>query len=87
MPLSQLTREDIARLIVTPKQAARIADLHRSRLDSMKAEGRLHSIDDENGRLIAFFREDIVALIGGAYRKKPGRKAKLANKPVKEGAA
>ena len=69
------TLEEVSRLIFTRTQAARVADLHVSAIDRLKALGRLPAITDENGRAIAYLRSDILALVGGSYRLKPRQPA------------
>jgi hypothetical protein len=78
---STLSRAEIAHLVVTREQAAHIANLNPTSIDRLRADGRIEAITDHNGRLIAFFREDIVALIGGGYRRKPGNKTRKPQKP------
>jgi predicted DNA-binding transcriptional regulator AlpA len=70
-----ISLEDFFRAIVTRKQAPQVSGLSQSTIDRLRADGKLPAILDDSGRVIAFFREDVLALVSGAYRAKPGRKA------------
>jgi hypothetical protein len=79
------TRSEIINALWTREQSARVIGFHPSNLDRLKAEGRVHPLVNENGRAIAYFKEEILSMVGGTYRRKPPGKPKSTKKPVKEG--
>ena len=86
-PMPYPTRSEIMNAIWTREQSARAIGFHPSNLDRLKALGRVHPLVDENNRVIAYLREEIIAMIGGTYRKKPPGRAKWAHlKKEKEAA-
>jgi hypothetical protein len=85
MPMSK-NNSELGRQVLNRRQAARLAELDPATLDRLRRVGKLRAICDNNGRFIAFLKSDILALIGGNYRAKPGRKPNALKKSTKDAA-
>jgi hypothetical protein len=66
------TSEAVSRAIITPRETGQILDLAENSVYGLAAAGRIPTIRTSDGRLVGFLRADILPLVGGLWRKKPG---------------